>query len=188
MTEGRGRGVKALESGWHGFWRLPWTMSLASGTWAPVTPPGSPLSLVKLSSHPALENSPKTLSVEGCPTQKRVSLLPGGSRAHWVICEGILSPSQGLGSAQIVSSWLFSWSSSSLVTPAGISITPPRPLLPYLEHWLHAASAPKASQTLCPALASVLDKTYMLLHYRFFHPWPWIMAVTLSTPTLLVPS
>lgn len=143
-------------------------MSLASGTWAPVTPPGSPLSLVKLSSHPALENSPRALSAEGCPTQKRVSLLPGGSRAHWVICEGILSPSQGLGSAQTVSSWLFSWSSSSLVTPAGISIRPPRPLLPYLERWLQPL--PRRPLRLCPALASVLDKTYMLLHYGFFHP------------------
>lgn len=145
MTEGRGRGVKALESGWHGFWRLPWTMSLASGTWAPVTTPGNPLSLVKLSPHAAPKNSPRTLRVEGCPTQKRVSLLPGGPGLTGSFVRGSSHPSWAWDLAQTVSSWLFRRSASSLVIPVGFSIMPPRPLRAYLGT-LAAASALKSSQ------------------------------------------
>lgn len=169
MTEGRGRGVKALESGWHGFWRLPWTMSLASGTWAPVTTPGNPLSLVKLSPHAAPKNSPRTLSVEGCPTQKRVSLLPGGPGLTGSFVRGSSHPSWAWDLAQTVSSWLFRRSASSLVIPVGFQhhASPTPACLPGNTG---CSLCPEVLSRLCPALASVLDKTYMLLCYRFSQP------------------
>lgn len=150
---------------------------LISGTWAPVTTPGNPLSR-QLSPHAAPKNSPRRLeSVEGCPTQKRVSSCPGGPGLTGSFVRGSSHPSWAWGSGP--DCFLLAVQkerSSSLVIPAGFQHhASPTPCAFTWEHWLQLC--PEVLSRLCPALASVLDKTYMLLSVIGFpslDPGPWL--------------